>query len=138
MIPSAFIGLTALPLTPMGKVDRAALPAPGRARPPLATPLIAPRPALEAALARLWAHALGLDEVGIHDDFLELGGHPLLATRILTRVTEVFGVDLRRDALFESSTVAAMSTVIDAHRIGVADPAALSRLLSDLETPSAG
>ena len=94
MVPSAFVFLGSLPLTPTGKVDRRALPAPDRARPDLENTFVAPRTPAEEVLARVWAKVLGLERVGIHDNFLELGGHSLAATQVISRVIDIFRVEL--------------------------------------------
>ena len=86
MIPSAFVSMDALPKTPNGKTDRRSLPAPPRQRPDLDVPFGPPVRPLEAALAKIWAEGLELDQVRLHDDFLELGGNSLIATRLSTRV----------------------------------------------------
>jgi amino acid adenylation domain-containing protein len=112
MIPSVFIAVGAMPLTPSGKVDRRALPDPGRARPPLGAEGVAPRGPLEQAVATIWADVLGLDEVGIHDAFLELGGNSLLATRVVARVLDQWQVPLSPRTLFDASTVATMAEAI--------------------------
>ena len=112
MIPSAFVFLDALPLSPAGKVDRMALPDPGRSRPPLEVAYVAPRTRLEETLADAWAEALELDRVGVDDDFLDLGGHSLAATRLLFRLTTQLGVDLPLSHLFEAPTVAAQARAI--------------------------
>ncbi|MFD0527302.1 phosphopantetheine-binding protein [Kitasatospora arboriphila] len=104
--------LDALPLTPAGKVDRAALPDPGALRPPFR----APRPGTEARLAALWAEVFGLSEVGADDDFFALGGHSLLATRLLGRVRRAFAVEVPLHALFRFPTVARLAA-------GAVDPA---------------
>src|SRR5262245_56711442 len=83
MVPSAFVMLEALPVTPNGKVDRRQLPLPEWTRPPLAEPDVAPRTPIEIELAHMWAEVLGFAQVGVHDPFLELGGDSLLATRVL-------------------------------------------------------
>jgi len=115
MLPSAFVTLTALPLTPTGKVDRRALPAPGRARPELETPFVTARTPVERVLAGIWEEVLGLDRVGIHDDFLDLGGHSLLATQIASRIRDVFRADVPLRSLFEAATVADMTVAIVQH-----------------------
>jgi amino acid adenylation domain-containing protein len=112
MIPATFITLDALPLTDTLKVDRKALPMPKGLRPEIAVPYAAPRNSLEQALVKIWAEVLELDRVGIHDDFLDLGGHSLAATRIISRVMSVFPVDLAVRSLFDSPTVAQMAEVI--------------------------
>jgi acyl carrier protein len=112
MLPSAFIRLDAVPLTATGKVDRRALPAPGRARPALKSAFVAPRTSLEEKLAQLWAAMLGLDVVGVHDGFLELGGDSLLATQVVSRVLTQFHVRVPLRALFDAPTVADMAALL--------------------------
>ncbi len=109
MIPSAFVTLDALPLAPNGKVDRQRLPAPGRARPELEAAYVAPRTHLEEVLARIWREVLNLDQIGIHDNFLELGGSSLQATQVISRVLKAFRVELSLRSLFRAPTVAEMA-----------------------------
>ncbi len=109
MVPSAFVFLDKLPLTPNGKVNRRALPVPDQARPELEHAYVAPRTALEEAVASIWSKVLGIDQVGVHDNFFELGGHSLLATQVTTRVREAFGIEVPLRFLFESPTVAGLT-----------------------------
>ena len=134
MVPSTFVMLEALPLTPNGKVDRRALPAPpaGLATAPAGASM-APRTPLEETLAEIWADVLGLERVGIHDDFLELGGHSVLAAQVLARVIRHWRVTLPVQTLFEAPTVAAMAVVIAAHQAARADEAAVERMLAEVE-----
>ncbi|MEL6229078.1 MAG: amino acid adenylation domain-containing protein [Cyanobacteria bacterium J06627_3] len=113
MIPSLFVTLTALPLTPNGKVDRQALPAPERIRPELAKQFVAPRNPTEEAIARIWTDVLGLETVGVNDNFFDLGGHSLLATQVLSRLREAFDVELPLRQLFEAHTVAEIADVVE-------------------------
>jgi amino acid adenylation domain-containing protein len=113
MVPSAFVALDALPLTPSGKVNRRALPAPDLARPELDTTYAAPRNPTEEMLAGIWSQVLHLERVGIHDNFFDLGGHSLLATQVMSRVRDIFLVELPLRTLFESPTVAGLSEHIE-------------------------
>ncbi len=94
MLPSAFVLLPALPLTPNGKIDRKALPAPDTARGDLRSAYVAPRGPVEEVVAGIWAEVLGLDRVGVLDDFFDLGGHSLLSTRIVARLRDAFRTDV--------------------------------------------
>ena len=114
MIPSAFVFLDSLPLTPNSKVDRLALPAPDAARPELQAALITPRTATEERVAALYAQVLNLKEVGIYDNFFDLGGHSLLATQVISRVRETFQIEVPFDTLFEAPTVEGLAESIDA------------------------
>jgi amino acid adenylation domain-containing protein len=138
MIPSAFVWVDTLPLTPAGKLDRRALPAPGRSRPLLDTPYAPPRTPIEEALVRLWQALLALDEVGIHDHFLDLGGHSLLATQVITQVVQTFQVELPVRTLFETPTIAEMAVVIAQHQAEKVRPDELARLLAEVESLSQG
>jgi amino acid adenylation domain-containing protein len=119
MVPSAFVVLGALPLSPNGKVDRAALPAPEVRRDGGFT---APRTPLEAVLADLWAEALGVEPVGIHDDFFALGGHSLLATQLISRILQVLRTEVPLRVLFRRPTVAGLAEGL------TADPAQRARV----------
>jgi len=136
MIPSIFVYLDALPLNPGGKVDRGVLPVPGSRRPHLDTPFAPPNSEVEQELARVWAEVLGLDEVGVHDRFFDLGGQSLLATQIISRVIEKYKIDIPIRALFEAPTVAQMAVIIDAKRDKSLEAGQLERLLAELESMS--
>lgn len=109
MIPSAFVFLDALPLTPSGKLDRKALPAPDDSRPDLDNRFVAPRTPAERSIAKIWAEVLKLEKVGIHDNFFYLGGHSLLATQVISRLRDAFRIHLPLRSLFESPTVAGLA-----------------------------
>ncbi|MGH1392472.1 MAG: amino acid adenylation domain-containing protein [Trichormus sp.] len=109
MIPGVFVPLTALSLTPNGKVDRKALPTPNTQSQVNETP----RTPTEEVLASIWATVLGVESVGIEDNFFDLGGHSLLATRLISQVRQVFGVELPLRHLFESPKIADLARVIE-------------------------
>ena len=113
MVPSTFVRLGALPLTPNGKVDRHALPAPDSAHDDADGRYAAARTPVEALLAGLWREVLGLERIGIHDDFFEAGGHSLLATRVIAQARASFGVDIPLRALFDAPTIAALAEAIE-------------------------
>jgi amino acid adenylation domain-containing protein len=119
MVPSAFLLLDALPLTPSGKVDRRALARTDAAemteagRDARRRSRVAPRTETEELLAAMFAELLGLDEVGVYDDFFELGGHSLLATRLATRLRATFEVDLPLRDLFEAPTIARLALALE-------------------------
>jgi amino acid adenylation domain-containing protein len=132
MIPSAFVLLDTMPLTPTGKIDRQALPDPRAARPELDRPFVAPRTPIEAQLAKIWSDVLGLDHVGVDDTFFDLGGHSLTAAGIVTRATQYFQLELPPTALFQASTVADMALVILEAQVKRLEPGDLDRILSDV------
>ncbi|MER8672344.1 amino acid adenylation domain-containing protein, partial [Mesorhizobium sp. M1156] len=127
MVPSAFVRLAALPLTPNGKLDRKALPAPADDAYARAA-YEAPRDAIETALAGIWAELLGVERVGRHDHFFELGGHSLLAVQLMSRLSQVVGVELPLTRLFAKPVLAdlAESIVEDLSRAGPQDLPAIA------------
>jgi amino acid adenylation domain-containing protein len=112
MVPSVFVVLDALPLSPNGKVDRRALPAPERSRDAAGAAWVAPRSPEEELLAGLWEKVLGLERPGVHDHFFALGGHSLLATRLTLYIRDAFAVDLPVRAIFQAPTIAAQAELI--------------------------
>jgi amino acid adenylation domain-containing protein len=109
MVPTKVVRLDALPLTPSGKVDRSALPEPGQAA--RETEYVAPRTPLELSLARIWEELLGVEQVGVFDDFFTLGGHSLLATQVVIRIRREHA-DIPLHAIFDSPTVAGLAEVV--------------------------
>ncbi len=126
MMPSGFIGLDTFPLTPNGKLDRAALPAPTRERPSLDSAFATPRGPLEQHLAAEWRDALELDEVGIDDKFFELGGDSLRAAMLVARLQQKIGEPVFVVAIFEAPTVAQLASYLRKHY-----PAAIARTFSE-------
>jgi surfactin family lipopeptide synthetase C len=116
MVPAIFISLDELPLTPSGKINRAALPEPGRSRPELGEEFVAPGNPLEAVLAVMWAQLLNIERVGIHDSFFELGGHSILVTQLISLLQEAFPMEFPLLTIFfENPTVAGLSSAIHSH-----------------------
>ncbi len=113
MLPSAFVLLDEIPLTPNGKVDRRALPAPSQGRAELVDGYLAQRTPIEELLAGMWSDLLGVEQVGINDNFFDLGGHSLLITQLLSRVRQDFAVELPLRHLFEAPTVAGLAARIE-------------------------
>ncbi|HEX7956271.1 MAG TPA: phosphopantetheine-binding protein, partial [Pyrinomonadaceae bacterium] len=113
MIPSAFVWLEALPLTPSGKVDRRVLPAPDRVRPELENEYEPPQTPVEEELCGIWSRVLGLERIGVNDNFFALGGHSLLAVQVMSRVQEALQLELPLRLLFEFPTVAQLSAAIE-------------------------
>lgn len=105
MVPSAFITLDSIPLTPNGKVNRHALPVPDSARPELEKAYVAPRTVIEKYIVEKWQAALGLENIGIYDNFFELGGDSLKAAVLMNRLQEELGVVTHVRALFMAPTV---------------------------------
>ena len=136
MIPARFVRLDRLPLTPNGKVDRRALPASTRERPDLSVPYSEATSAIERTVAEIWQEALYVDPIGLHDNFLDLGGHSLSAMRILSAVNEIFGVELPLQVLFDAPTVAKIAPVIVEQQGQHAGNDTLESLLSEIEAMS--
>jgi microcystin synthetase protein McyA len=109
MIPSAFVFLDELPLTPNGKVDRKALPEPEGVRPELTAAYLAPRTDAERVVTEIWRRLLQVEQVGVHDNFFDLGGHSLLLARVHAELRETFARDIPLTALFQHPTVNALA-----------------------------
>ena len=122
---------TRFPRTPSGKVDRLSLPAPEDAGSG-ATAYVAPRTPTEEAVAAIWASVLGVEKVGVEDDFFAIGGHSLLATQIVAQVRSDFSINLPLHALFSSPTVASLSQQI-VELLGESGDSETEELLAQLE-----
>ncbi|HVT16316.1 MAG TPA: amino acid adenylation domain-containing protein [Thermoanaerobaculia bacterium] len=108
MVPALFLSLPALPLTANGKVDRAALPAPGSQRPDLEKEYVAPRDEVETTLEEIWSEVLGLDRIGVLDSFFALGGDSIRSVRVAALAKER-GLDISVEQLFRRQTIAALA-----------------------------
>lgn len=109
MVPSAFVLLKALPLTPNGKVDRLALPAPDDLRSQLEAAYVAPCNEIEQAIATIWQEALRVEEVDLHDNFFDLGGHSLLMVQVHSKLRQVFAKAVSIADLFAYPTVSTLA-----------------------------
>ncbi len=114
MLPSAWVILDRMPMTTHGKVDQRALPEPGPERPALDSVYQAPRTPTETGLAAIWCDLFRLNDVGVNDSFMELGGHSLMAARMLARVESTFGsITLPVSLLLKVPTIAGLAAIID-------------------------
>jgi amino acid adenylation domain-containing protein len=111
MIPSAFVSITELPLSPNGKVDASRLPRPENCTSE-EEEFIAPRTPVEEMIAEMWAEVLRVERVGVFDDFFALGGHSLLATQIIARIRDAFDVNISMRTLFENPTIAGLAVIV--------------------------
>jgi hypothetical protein len=116
MIPSAFVFLPKLPLTSGGKVDRRALPFPPKGRPELSNPYVAPRTALEEQLVGIWEEVLPIAPVGVDDDFFELGGDSLSASRVIAGILRRLGIGLSPRKMFDCPSISTMAIAIAAEQ----------------------
>ncbi|MUG96207.1 amino acid adenylation domain-containing protein [Scytonema sp. UIC 10036] len=115
MIPGIFVTIAEMPRTPNGKIDYRALPTPDTVSFEQTETYVPPSTALEAVLATMWNEILQIERVGIHDNFFELGGHSLLAIQVLSKIRDVFRVELPLHSLFEAATVAKLSQIMLTH-----------------------
>ena len=116
MVPGALVVLDKFPLTPNGKINRKALPAPTADRTETKHAFVPPRTATEETLAQLWQELLRLRRVGIHDNFFEIGGHSLLAMQFMARVQNTFHAELSLRNIFETPTIAGLADLVDRKR----------------------
>jgi len=126
MLPQAIIILERMPLTPNGKIDRHALPAPDFKDDRPERVYVAPRSAMEKIVAKIWIELLGLEAIGVEDNFFNIGGHSLLATQVVSRLRQRLAVEIPLRTLFESPTIAALASAIEESQ----------RLQTQRETPA--
>jgi hypothetical protein len=134
-IPALFVQLAQVPLTPNGKVDRKALPAPGAQRPDMSSAYVAPRNAKEQLLADIWAKALRVARVGIHDNFFELSGDSIISIQITAKANQA-GLKLAPNQLFMRPTIAELAEVATNSEAQHASPAIGQGRVSDEELNS--
>jgi acyl carrier protein len=136
MVPSAFVLLDEMPLTPNGKINRRALPAPEELRPELEQRYVAPRNDIEVALVELWQEVLDIHPIGVSDNFFDLGGHSLKATRLLAKVRSVFRMQLPLSVVFEATTVEALACALVEHEAKPGQTAKIARVLRRIKSIS--
>ncbi|HMN80094.1 MAG TPA: amino acid adenylation domain-containing protein [Burkholderiaceae bacterium] len=112
MVPTAIVVLQRMPLSPNGKIDRAALPAPSIERDP--STHVPPRSLVEESIATVWRDLLGIEEIGVHDNFFALGGHSLMVARMVARLRSLFDDGPTLRAVFEAPTIADIARIIEA------------------------
>jgi amino acid adenylation domain-containing protein len=134
MIPAVIARLGELPMTPSGKIDKLSLPDPATLD-QAAADYVAPSTPLEHTVAAIWAQVLGVEQVGVEDDFFALGGHSLLATQVVAQVRSDFAVDLPLHSLFTYPTVASLAAEI-MRMMGDSEHEDTARLVAELEAMS--
>lgn len=132
MVPAAFVRLDAWPMLVNGKVDRAALP------PPEGTAYASrqyepPEGEIEEALAQIWSELLGVDRVGRHDNFLELGGHSVIAVQLVARIEQTLAVSIELSRVFLSKTLAELADAVVDAELAAFGPEALMELTRNIE-----
>ena len=126
MLPSHYVILSELPLTPTGKVDRKALPAPRWNQPERAVPYVAPRDEFEQKLVKAWRAVLRVDAIGIEDDFFELGGDSLMAASLMVSIEDVFSRRLPVSMMLKSSTIRQQAELLRSNVSNVYEPLLIS------------
>jgi amino acid adenylation domain-containing protein len=136
MVPSAIVVLDALPVTTNGKIDYEALPAPDNAREQLKNSFIAPRNILELKVAEMWEEILNVRPIGMTDNFFDLGGHSLKATRLLSKVRSIFRTQLPLSVVFEATTIEALACALVQHEAKPGQTAKIARVLQRIKSIS--
>lgn len=113
MVPVQYIHLDKMPLTVNGKVDQDALPMPEAIRPEMATDYIAPRTEIEVMVGEVWSEILNIQQIGVFDNFVQIGGDSLAGIRLMARINEAFELDLPINLIFEKSNIASLSSHIE-------------------------
>jgi hypothetical protein len=133
MVPAAFCMLDAMPLTPNGKLDRRALPALDPCRLDQAVDYVAPQTPTEKALAEIWTELLGVERLGIHDNFFDAGGHSLLATRVVARIRTSFSVGVTLRDFLKHPTISSLAVALEEAILSAPSEEKLHEVLGMLE-----
>jgi amino acid adenylation domain-containing protein len=136
MLPRTFVSLERMPLTPSGKVDRRALPVPEGAETGAEKEYVAPRTQVEALLSEMWSQVLGVERVGLEDNFFDLGGHSLLATQMLSRIRNTFRVEVPLRRLFEKPTLGELARAVVEAEARPGQSEAIAGLLTQVKSLS--
>jgi amino acid adenylation domain-containing protein len=131
MAPNAYVVMERLPLTPSGKIDRKALPAPESKHIASDESYVAPRTPVEKLIADIWKDVLGVERVGVHDDFFEIGGQSLLATQLAYKIQQVLPVEISLRSFFEAPTVAQLAELVAQNQDE--DQQLLAEMLAEIE-----
>jgi amino acid adenylation domain-containing protein/non-ribosomal peptide synthase protein (TIGR01720 family) len=121
MVPTFFIELEQMPLTPNGKVDRKALPAPDQSQVEIEREHVAARTPVEEMLTDIWSDVLGVEQISVHADFFDLGGHSLMATQVISRVRNTYNIELPLRRLFDTPTIARFAKLIEEQKDQVSE-----------------
>jgi acyl carrier protein len=135
MLPSAFVPLAAMPLSPNGKVDRRALPAPEALESTIQVADAAPSSPLEVAVAEVWSQVLKRSQIGVHENFFEIGGHSLNATQVVSRLRDRFAVEFSPRVVFEAPTVAELAVRLQKTLMDQVEADYLDSVLAEMEAP---
>lgn len=133
MVPTAFVILEQMPVNAVGKIDRKALPAPAQDDIAAARDFVAPRTPIEQTLADIVVDVLKLERVGVHDNFFDLGGHSMMATRVISRLRQIFQVDIPLRSLFEAPTIEGLALSIAKMQAAQEDQDQMNQLLAEIE-----
>lgn len=134
MVPSYFVEMEVFPLTPSGKTDRKLLPSPSVSRQMIGQEYVRPETYIQKELALIWSGFFSYDQIGLDDDFIDLGGHSLVATQILVRCEHHFGVKVSlKDMLTKGTTIRTLSAIIEAKLLAETDDSEIEALLSEME-----
>lgn len=136
MIPTLFIKLDQIPLSPAGKINRHALPRPDFSKVRASAPYVAPRTESEEKLAKIVREVLNIEQVGVFDNFFELGGHSMMATQVVSRIQEEFGVELPLRAFFENPTIENIAQAIAQAQLENLESDELNNVLNEIENLS--
>jgi len=136
MVPSYFVQIDKIPLTVSGKIDRKALPEPGTQDKPTGISYRPPTTEEEKILAGIWKEILGIDQIGLDDNFFTSGGHSLQAVRVISRIREIFNLEVSLRFLFENPTVQRLAEAITHMQLETVEQQDLDKLLTQIESMS--